>query len=199
MQTPLAQTSRVGWNQRIWVILLPILNWLPSCIPSSSHSSSICESQLPPPMDLSQIVQMSYSYASQGGTWGGKPPPGAHGMLWDAFQQPFETPNYPIHCTIYHCPLNINTKLQNNIHSLMGLHTMIQVSFTAHNVTIYSLIHFPLQFCIPHCIRSLFSHLETILLQSSPLAASLGPCGTIPRVTDPLDHLLLPHVLPNGH
>ena len=41
---------------------------------------------------------------------------------------------------------------------------MSQVFFTTHNVTIYSLIHFPQKFCIPVCIRNLFCHLEVIFL-----------------------------------
>ena len=62
---------------------------------------------------------------------------------------------------------------------------MNQVSLIAHNVPIYNLIHFPLQFCIPHCIANLLHHLEFISSQSSSPAASLVPWGTIPRGTKP--------------
>ena len=84
-----------------------------------------------------------------------------------------------MHCTIYLFPSTSTQKLQNSIHSLMGLHTMIQVCLCSHNVTNYSLINFPLQFCLPHCIRNLFCHLEVISWQLSSPAASWGPWGTI--------------------
>ena len=62
---------------------------------------------------------------------------------------------------------------------------MIQVFFTLHNVTIYSFIHAPQKFCIPHCIAILSHHLEFISLQSSSPVASLGPWGTILCGTKP--------------
>ena len=49
-----------------------------------------------------------------------------------------------------------------------------------------SLIHVLLQFYIPHYIKILFCHLGIISLQSSLLAASLGPWETIPHGTKPL-------------
>ena len=62
----------------------------------------------------------------------------------------------------------------------MGLHRMIPIFLPSHNITNYSLIHFPLQFCIPHCIANLFCHLEGLSSMIAALAASLGPWGTIP-------------------
>ena len=112
-------------------------------------------------------------------------PPGAHGTLRDAFQQPSLAPKSPISFYNVFLPLNINTKLPKQYTHAYKPLTMIQVSLTAHNVTIYSLTYFPLQFCIPHCIAILLHHLEFTSLQSSTPATSLGPWGTIPRSTKP--------------
>ena len=60
----------------------------------------------------------------------------------------------------------------------MSLHTLLQVFLTTHNVTIYSLMHFPQKFCIPVCIRNLFCHLEVIFL------AIIVACSFIGSLTD---------------
>ena len=79
-------------------------------------------------------------YGGEGVGDPGRTPPGAHGMLWDAFQQPSQIPNCPVHCTICLCPSTSTQSFQNNIYIHISLYTMIHASFTAHIVTIHSLI-----------------------------------------------------------
>ena len=81
--------------------------------------------------------------------------------------------------TVYY-PLNIDTKVYKSIDNYRSLYTMSQVSFTRHNITNHSLILFPLQFCIPHCIILLFYHLEWLTALIAAPVPSLGPWGTSP-------------------
>ena len=99
---------------------------------------------------------MPYKHALQGGMGGLgalKPPQGseyAMGCISTAIPS-IRHPKFLFY---------INTKLQNNIHNHMSLHTMIQVSFTGHNATNYVSILSPYNFAIPFFITILLRHLE---------------------------------------
>ena len=170
-------------NQRILAIHVPPLNWFLGRISSRSHSSNICESQHPPPRTFCKLCNCPETAHCKGG--GGCPGGWLTVCYRMCFQQhpKHQTAQYTVQCIL--APSTSTQSFQHSIDIYFSRHTMNQVSLIAHNVAIYSLIHFPLQFCIPHCIANLLHHLEFISSQSSLPAASLVPWGTIPHGTKP--------------
>ena len=95
--------------------------------------------------------------------------------------------------------LCINTKLQNNIHTHMNLHTLFQVSFTSCNATNHSSILSPYNSTIPFFITILCRHLEWLSTLIVDVCSFLGSLRDHSLHSRPIRLLLLLCAFPNDH
>ena len=179
--TPPGIDNGAKQNQRILAIHVPTLNWLQAAFPvaanppTSAHHNTqphglFCKQHKYPLTAHSRgggggsLRERGHAPTSpnSGGPGGDRPPQGSwYAMRGISIAIPStKQPRFLLY---------ISTKLQNNVHKHMSLHTLIQVSFTSHNATNHTSILFPYNSTITFCIIALFYHLAFLSLSIAML------------------------------